>query len=60
MEECPVCGTELYVDRETEFVARHLGRQYRFCSATIERSSRKRQADTSDIAHYFVTKKRGK
>ncbi|KZN24420.1 TRASH domain-containing protein [Haladaptatus sp. R4] len=33
MEECPVCGTELYVDRETEFVARHLGRQYRFCSA---------------------------
>lgn len=32
MNECPVCGTELYENRETEFVTRHLGQQYRFCS----------------------------
>ncbi|WP_227355431.1 YHS domain-containing protein [Haladaptatus salinisoli] len=33
MQECPVCGTNLYANRETEFVTRHIGQQYRFCSA---------------------------
>ncbi|WP_458206041.1 TRASH domain-containing protein [Haladaptatus sp. NG-SE-30] len=32
MQQCPVCGTDLYENRESEFVTRHIGQQYRFCS----------------------------
>lgn len=32
MDECPVCGMELYENQETEYVSRHLGERYRFCS----------------------------
>lgn len=33
MKQCPVCGMDLYENRDEEFVTVHLGRQRRFCSA---------------------------
>lgn len=32
MEECPVCGEELYENRDTKIVTRHQEQQYQFCS----------------------------
>lgn len=33
METCPVCGEELYADREEKIVTEYQGKTFHFCSS---------------------------